>query len=269
MQPRAKKSLGQHFLKNPDISRRIVDLLQIGKRDQVLEIGPGPGALTGLIYRLQPARLLLLEKDDHWAAIHGHAVSDCTNASVRCMDALTFAWESLEGPWKIIGNLPYNIASPLIWDCVSRIPQLILAVFMTQKEVAERLAAPPGNHAYGALSVWVQSFAKVEWGFEVGPGNFSPSPKVTSAVVRISALPRERHPQNPNALARMIKLCFQQRRKQLQAILRRHGIADAATLLKELEIDPAARPETLDCAKFHALTLKCTPLLLTSGAMHA
>jgi len=256
MQPRAKKSLGQHFLKNPDISRRIVELLQIEEHDQALEIGPGPGALTDLIRGLRPARLLLLEKDEHWAAAQAQALRDCPTASVRSMDALEFAWETLDGPWKIIGNLPYNIASPLIWDCVSRVPDLALAVFMTQKEVAERLAAPPGNRAYGALSVWVQSFVGVEWAFTVGPGNFSPRPRVDSAVVRMRPLPRNLHPQDPAGLARMIKLCFQHRRKQLQAILRRQGVADAAASLEKLEIDPATRPEMLDCATFHALTLK-------------
>ena len=256
MQPRAKKSLGQHFLKNSDISSRIVDLLRIEEHDQVLEIGPGPGALTGLIRSLRPARLLLLEKDDHWAAAHARALRGCPAACARSMNALEFAWEELDGPWKIIGNLPYNIASPLIWDCVSRVPDLAAAVFMTQKEVAERLAAPPGNRAYGALSVWVQSFAGVEWGFTVGPDNFSPPPKVDSAVVRMTPLPRKMRPQDPAGLARMIKLCFQHRRKQLQAILRRQGIADAAAALEKLEIDPAVRPEMLDCATFHALTLK-------------
>jgi 16S rRNA (adenine1518-N6/adenine1519-N6)-dimethyltransferase len=268
MQTRVKKSLGQHFLKNQDISRRIVDLLQIEERDQVLEIGPGPGALTDRIRQLRPARLLLLEKDDHWAAVHAHALRDCAGASIRSMDALEYAWEKLDGPWKIIGNLPYNRASPLIWDCVSRVPELSLAVFMTQKEVAQRLSAPPGNRVYGALSVWVQSFVRVEWGFTVGPGNFFPPPKVDSAVVTMTALPRTMHPQNPAALARVIKLCFQQRRKQLQGILRRQGIVDAAALLEELEIDPAARPEILACAKFHALALKCAPLLLTSNTKH-
>jgi len=234
----------------------------------VVEIGPGSGALTNLIRGLRPARLLLLEKDDHWAAVHAQTVHGCTHSCVQSVDALQFAWENLSGPWKIIGNLPYNIASPLIWDCVSRVAQLILAVFMTQKEVGERLAATPGNRAYGALSVWVQSFVRVELCFTVGPGNFSPPPKVDSSVIRMTALPRELHPQNPAALARMLTVCFQQRRKQLQAILRRQGIAGAGALLEELGIDPAARPETLDCATFHSLAVKCVPLLLTSGVKH-
>jgi 16S rRNA (adenine1518-N6/adenine1519-N6)-dimethyltransferase len=268
MRPRAKKSLGQHFLRNPDIARRIVDRLQIGERDQVLEIGPGAGALTGLILERQPARLILLEKDDHWAALHARALRGQAYACALSMSALDFPWETLDGPWKLIGNLPYNIASPLIWECVSRVHEMSLAVFMTQKEVAERLVAPPGGRAYGALSVWVQSFAGAAWGFTVGPGNFSPPPKVDSAVISMTALPRERRPHNPAALARMTALCFQQRRKQLQTILRRQGIAGACALLEALGIDPEARPETLDCATFHSLAVKCVPLLLTSGLKH-
>ena len=264
MPPYAKKSLGQHFLKNPDISRRIVDLLHIEPGDHVLEIGPGPGALTRLIADRTPARLLLIEKDTHWAAVHTRELAARSEAEVLCQDALAFDWSSLGGSWKLIGNLPYNVASPLIWDAVRHVPHLARAVFMVQKEVGERLAARPGTHAYGALSVWVQSFARVDWGFVVGPGNFTPPPKVDSAVVSLTALPESARPPHPDALAHVVKLCFQQRRKQLQAILRHHGLADAASLLTALDIDPAARSETLDCAKFHALTAKCAPLLLTS-----
>ena len=264
MQPHAKKSLGQHFLKTEAVARRIVDLLDIRPDDQVLEIGPGPGALTGLIAAKNPARLVLLEKDDHWATEHARTLDGRPGCGVRNMDALEFVWEELEGAWKVIGNLPYNVASPLMWECVSRAPRLERAVFMVQKEVAERLAARPGNRTYGALSVWVQSFATVEWGFVVGPGHFSPPPKVDSAVISLTGLPADKHPGCPEGLSRFIKLCFQQRRKQLQGILRHHGLGDALGLLDELSIAPTARPEVLDCAKFHALAAKCAPLLLTS-----
>lgn len=253
--PRAKKSLGQHFLKDTRISTRIVDLLRIGSEDRVLEIGPGPGALTEIIHARQPAEFRLIEKDSHWAEYHAMQERSDPRVAVSNADALEFPWESLDGPWKIISNLPYNVGSPLIWDIVSRTPQLVRAVFMVQKEVAERLYAKPGTHDYGALSVWVQSHVRVKWGFVVGPGSFSPPPKVDSAVVTFVPLPREERPHHPEALAKVLKLCFQLRRKQLQSILKRAGYGDAAERLIRLGIAPEARPETLSPRTFQQLAV--------------
>lgn len=143
--PRAKKSLGQHFLKDAKTSARIVDLLRIGPEDRVLEIGPGPGAITGIIHERGPAEFRLIEKDSYWAAHHAELERPAPAVQVLNADALAFPWESLEGPWKIISNLPYNVGSPLMWDIVSRTPDLTRAVFMVQKEVAERLYAKPGE----------------------------------------------------------------------------------------------------------------------------
>ena len=186
--PRAKKSLGQHFLKDAKTSARIVDLLRIGPEDRVLEIGPGPGAITGIIHERGPAEFRLIEKDSYWAAHHAELERPAPAVQVLNADALAFPWESLEGPWKIISNLPYNVGSPLMWDIVSRTPDLTRAVFMVQKEVAERLYAKPGTKDYGALSVWIQSYVRVEWGFVVGPGAFNPPPKVDSAAAQTAAI---------------------------------------------------------------------------------
>ena len=252
-QPRAKKSLGQHFLKTPAISERIAALLHPAESDHILEIGPGPGALTDQLRRYHPAQLTLIEKDDHWAAHHAALAAGIPGHTVLHQDALRFDWTLLDGPWKIVGNLPYNVASPLMWDIVSRVPVLARAVFMIQKEVAERLRAAPGGRDYGALSVWVQSFVRVEWGFTVGPGHFAPPPKVDSAVVAFAPLP-QRGDFAPDALSLTLRVCFQQRRKQLQSLLRRQGLAAVADALPTLGIDPAARPETLTPRQFHALS---------------
>lgn len=243
--PRAKKSLGQHFLHDRNISEKIVRLLRVRPEDRVLEIGPGPGALTGLLEQAGPRRLILLEKDRHWAAERQRHAGPRTQAVL--IDALTVAWERLtpEQPWKIIGNLPYNVASPLIWDIFSQATGLTRAVFMIQKEVGERLAARPGTKNYGALSVWVQSFMRPEWGFVVGPGAFSPPPKVDSAVVAFTPLPPEQRPAAPAALARLLKLCFQNRRKQLGSIFRRNGSPHLSAALETLGIDLRVRPECL------------------------
>lgn len=257
--PRAKKSLGQHFLKDAGISSRIVDLLRIAPEDRVLEIGPGPGAITDIIHAQGPAVFRLIEKDSYWAAFHAEKERPAPAVDVLNADALAFPWESLEGPWKIISNLPYNVASPLIWDIVSRTPELARAVFMVQKEVAERLYAKPGTGDYGALTVWVQSYVRVEWGFVVGPGSFNPPPKVDSAVVTFVPLPAECRPSRPAALSTVLKLCFHLRRKQLQSILRRAGVAEPAPLLEGLGIAPEARPETLSTKQFQQLAAAIVP----------
>ena len=240
-------------MKDAKTSARIVDLLRIGPEDRVLEIGPGPGAITGIIHERGPSEFRLIEKDSYWAAHHAELERPAPAVQVLNADALAFPWESLEGPWKIISNLPYNVGSPLMWDIVSRTPDLTRAVFMVQKEVAERLYAKPGTKDYGALSVWIQSYVRVEWGFVVGPGAFNPPPKVDSAVVTFIPLPRERHPADPKALSSILKLCFQLRRKQLQSILRRAGRDDTAAALERLGIAPEARPETLTPEQFQQL----------------
>lgn len=247
----AKRSLGQNFLTDANIARKIVDALDIGPGDRVLEIGPGRGALTRHILARGPAQLRVLEKDD--------ALADALEAEHPAIevvrgDALKHPWENLaEGEdWKIIGNLPYNIASPLIWDMVSR-AHFARAVFMVQLEAGQRLAAKSGGRDYGALSVWVQNHARVELLFKVPPQVFHPRPKVTSAVLQFFLQVRRPAPEAASALAQTLRLCFQQRRKQLGSILKSKGISDYAELLGGLGIDPAARPETLAPERFLAL----------------
>lgn len=249
---RAKKSLGQHFLRDERAVQRIVDLLRVEKGDNIMEIGPGPGALTALLRPLPWKRLLLLEKDEHYAA--EHAARPLPNLEVEAADALAYPWEKLEEPWKIAGNLPYNVASPLIWDIVSRLPHLARAVFMVQKEVGDRLTASPSGKDYGALSVWVQSFTVTKKGFVIGPSAFSPPPKVDSSVVVFTPLPKEKRPAKAEELSRLIKICFQQRRKQIQGILRRAMPSRfSVEVLKSLGIDPAQRPENLSVEQFQLL----------------
>lgn len=249
---KARKSLGQHFLRDERAVRRIVELLGVRDGDQVLEIGPGPGALTALLRPLPWSRLLLLEKDEYYAG--QHAARPLPGLEVIPGDALAFPWENLEGPWKVAGNLPYNIASPLMWELVRRTPRLERAVFMVQKEVAGRILAAPGSRDYGALSVWIQSFVSPRKGFVLGPAAFSPPPKVDSSVILFEPLPREKRPEQPEHLARLVKICFQQRRKQLQNILR-HAEPErfSPEILDHLGIDRTVRPETLAVSLFHSL----------------
>lgn len=244
--PKPKKSLGQHFLINQGICERIVKLLEPKESDQVLEIGPGPGALTKFLLKNPHKRLLLIEKDGYWADER----EKTTNAEVLQMDALQFNWDSLceAGEWKITGNLPYNIASPLIWDILSKCHCYSRAVFMVQKEVGERICAKPGSRQYGELSVWAQCHAKAKLNFSIGPGAFRPPPKVDSAVVSFEPLLQQ--PEYPKALKFVLDTCFQQRRKQLGGIFRRAKLDILTDALPGLDIEPQQRPENLSCQDF-------------------
>jgi len=252
--PKAKKSLGQHFLQQRSVAQRIVQLLEVGPQDRVLEIGPGPGALSALLRAENPARLLLVEKDSYWAAERQKA----GDGQVVLMDAMHFAWERItpERPWKIIGNLPYNIASPLLWDIASQAGGLQRAVCMVQKEVALRIVASPDTKNYGALSVWLQSFMRPQLVFTVGPGAFTPPPKVDSAVLAFEPLPLAQRARDPKALASLLKICFQNRRKQLRSIFRMRHREYALPILRELAIDPQSRPEHLAPELFQELSAR-------------
>lgn len=247
--PAPKKSLGQHFLINQGICRKIVDLLALTPGDNLLEIGPGPGALTALLLQAPHQRLLLIEKDDWWAQKWQKA----GGAEVLAMDALAFRWRELcaEGTWKLAGNLPYNIASPLIWDIMADCHCWLRAVFMVQKEVGERICARPDSRSYGALSVWVQCHARAFLEFTVKPNSFRPPPKVDSCVIRLE--PGVEPPLFPAALKQLLALCFQQRRKQLGGIFRRANRPVLEAGLEKLQIDARLRPENLDGSQFLAL----------------
>ncbi len=262
-QPKAKKSLGQHFLRDRNISEKIVNLLRITEGDHVIEIGPGPGALTTILEEKPLATLTLVEKDDHWAAERQRLGGPNTKAML--MDALEMPWHTIneENPHKIISNLPYNVASPLMWDIFSQSTGLIRAVFMMQKEVGLRLIAKPHSKEYGALTVWTQSFVKPEWGFVVGPKSFSPPPKVDSAVLAFTPLPAEQRPQHPDLLAKLVKMCFQNRRKQLKSIFKQNNVLHLLPILEELSIDPERRPETLSPSDFLAVITHLTARNLT------
>ncbi len=252
--PPPRKSLGQHFLRRPEICRRIADLVRPAAGDSILEIGPGPGALTLVLESLPHEKLLLLEKDRYWAEFH--AARAFPGTETRCLDALDFPWEELQGAWKIAGNLPYNVASPLIWDIASRCRALVLAVFMVQKEVGLRLTAVPGTGDYGALSVWVQAHLTPRLVFPVGPSAFSPPPKVDSAVLDMLPRPLEERPGNPAGLARLLRICFQNRRKQLGGLFRRRGETALLERLEAMGIPLTARPEELSPAQFLTLSEK-------------
>lgn len=272
--PVAKKSLGQNFLQDVNIARKIVEALNIQSEERVIEIGPGPGALTRHLLESDLKRLVLIEKDRHWAHYHAETAGEVPcpgkETPVREIvygksagrlkviegDALAIPWSALDNPVKIIGNLPYNVASPLMWDILSQSRGCERAVFMIQKEVGLRLTATPKSKEYGALSVWIQSFCTPKLEFIVPPQVFHPQPKVHSAVVSFSPIPL--HPDlNYMALSSLLKICFQARRKQLGNSLRTLPYIEEG--FKKANILPTQRPEELSAMDFHQLVKALFP----------
>lgn len=248
----AKRSLGQNFLVDQNICRRIVEAVAPSDQDLVLEIGPGRGALTDFLVKAEPERCIALEKD---RALAASLQARLPSVEVVQGDALEFDWASVEGPrLKLAGNLPYNVASRIIWDVVSLLSGFDRAVFMVQHEVGQRLCAASGTRQYGALSVWVQAFCEVEYLFKVPPSVFRPRPKVDSAVVRLRPRSAKDRPGDAKALDRLVKLCFQKRRKQLKNILKDALGDKLEETLGLLGIAPTLRPEALEVGQFVALS---------------
>lgn len=249
----AKKRFGQHFLHDDNVCRRIVGALDLASDDRVLEIGPGHGALSVHIADAAPDVYAAVERDPDLAF---ELRDKCRWVEPLISDAMDVRWERLAPArgWKIAGNLPYNVASPLMWEIFSRCTAMSKAVFMVQKEVGQRLAAKPGTKEYGGLTVWTQSFTSVRMLFTVGPGAFTPRPKVDSAVLSFVPIQLGEGVE-PSALAGLVKMCFQKRRKQLGNTLKSY-VNDAIVSLLETEgLSLRSRPEELSPNQFQALSL--------------
>lgn len=252
---RANKRLGQHFLHDANIINKIVSLIDPRPGDRILEIGPGRGALTGALMAARPGLCVALEKDLELACALKRQYPDLNLAA---LDALGFAWERLgsEPCWKVVGNLPYNVASPLMWEAAARAAGAERHVFMIQKEVAERIVAPPGSRAYGSLSVWLRSFVRPRLAFVVSPAVFWPRPKVDSAVVVFEPV-TEKIFFHRKSLAELVHICFQYRRKQLGTILNmveNKDMSGIVAYLAGLGLDPKVRPEELSPEQFQRIS---------------
>lgn len=250
---RAKRRLGQHFLTDPRLLDRIADALSAGPDDTVLEIGPGPGGLTAALAE-RAGRLVAIEKDRELVPA---LRSRFPSATIVEADALEADWHALAGPrFLVAGNIPYNITSPLI-DKALEPPRPERIVFLVQREVADRVTAPAGNPAYGALSVGVQSVAAAERLFTIPAGAFTPRPKVDSAVLRLVPLAEPLVPAAEQAgLRRLVVGLFGFRRKQLARGLRELTGWESprvAEALAQAGIAPAMRPEVLAPPTFAAL----------------
>ena len=255
--PPVRKSLGQHFLTDRRILGRIADALELTGSETVVEVGPGRGALTAeLLPRC--ARLVVIEYDRMLAAMLRERYAGEPRVAVIEADVLETDLAAVAGTddFVLVGNVPYYITTPILFHALQP-PRPRRAVYLVQREVADRAASGPGSKVYGALSVNVQAVATVRSLFRVPPGAFQPPPKVESAVIRIEprATPlitvAEEQP-----FRRLVQEAFGMRRKQLGRIVRsidRVSPEEAESILRSAGLEPSARPETLSPEDFARL----------------
>lgn len=253
----AKKSLGQNFILDLNLTRRIARIASPLEEQTVVEVGPGPGGLTRALLMEGAARVVAVERDSRClAALEEVAAAYRGRLSVHEGDALEVDWPSLladvAGPITIAANLPYSIATMLLvgWlETEPWPPWWDRMVLMFQKEVAERIVSAPGSKAYGRLAVLSQWRANVRMAMTLPPEAFTPPPKVSSAVVEF--VPRERMQPDCSvkSLGKVTAAAFGQRRKMLRQSLKQLG-CDAETLLKEAGLDPQLRAEQLSVDQF-------------------
>lgn len=253
---RAKRSLGQNFLVDPNAQRRIAESLGAGPEDEVLEIGPGQGALTRhLAGRVR--RLVLVELDNDLAPRLRAEFAGDPSVEVVHGDILDVPLERVTddpGALHVIGNIPYNITTPILFSLLERRPRPREIVLMVQREVADRILAEPGTKTYGALAVGVRSVADAERVLQVGRKSFRPVPDVESTVVRITPhVPPRLRPEEETSLRELTRAAFGQRRKQFQRILRdAYGLSaeEVDALGAGLGFDLRQRPETFTPEEF-------------------
>lgn len=246
-----KKQFGQNFLNNPAVIRHIVAEINPQPEQHLVEIGPGEAALTEpLLNQVRHLDIIEIDRDliqpltrrfGHLSAFHLHHA-----------DALSFDYRQLchqpDERLRMVGNLPYNISSPLMFHLLEQADIVEDMHFMLQKEVVERLTATPGNKAFGRLSVMIQYACQTEYLFTVGPENFTPPPKVDSAIVRL--IPYREKPfyaDNESDFAALVKQAFSQKRKTLRNTLKNWLNSEQ---IEQCDIDPGLRAEALSVSQF-------------------
>lgn len=248
----AKKALGQHFLTDQHTIDCIIDAVNLQPNDHVIEIGPGRGALTlPLLRQLHALTVVELDRDlilplAHIAKPHG--TLNIIHDDVLRLDFTAFK----PAPLRLVGNLPYNLSSPILFHTLSAALAIQDMHFMLQKEVVERMASLPSSKVYGRLSVMLQAKCIIEPLFTVPPEAFSPPPKVDSAVVRLTPLPDHQiSVQHWEQFSLLVRAAFSQRRKTLRNALRHVCTAEQ---FKRAGVDPGARAEDLDVHAFAELS---------------
>ena len=255
-----RKRLGQHFLTDPNILNKVIRTAVVGKKDVVLEIGPGLGDMTLALSR-EAKKVIAVEIDTKLVAILKEKMKEHHNVEVVKSDILRVDFKHFlnkEGrPVKVVANLPYQISTPLLFRFVESKEAFSTFTLMLQKEVAERMVAPPGRKEYGPLSIFVQLSLDISIRFFIKPSAFFPPPKVASAVVQMAWREKPMIQANEEEwFRRVVKACFGYRRKTLINALRHSELSlddSVGSRIEEIGIDPGRRPETLTIEEFAKL----------------
>jgi 16S rRNA (adenine1518-N6/adenine1519-N6)-dimethyltransferase len=249
---RARKRFGQHFLHDPAIIRRIVDAVAPRAAQHLVEIGPGRGALTQLLFAAAGA-LDVIEIDRDLAALLREKYLGEAGFALHEADALKFDFTALArargAPLRIVGNLPYNISTPLLFHLLTSATVIADMHVMLQREVVDRLVALPGGGDYGRLTVMLAPWVRIERLFDIGPGAFQPPPRVWSAMVRLTVRRTPSFAVSPHYAA-VVAAAFGQRRKTLRNALK--GVVSSAAI-DACKLDGSARAETLAPEAFNIL----------------
>ncbi len=253
-QHRARRRFGQNFLHDDAVILRIINAIAPRKGDNMVEIGPGQGALTTLLLN-ELGKMSAVELDRDLVPILKKNCASHGALTIHNVDALKFDFCSLTtaaSSLRVVGNLPYNISTPLIFHLLTQAHCIRDMYFMLQREVVERMAAMPGSKTYGRLSIMVQYHCEVENLFIVGPESFDPMPKIDSAIVRLTPRSEPAVKVNDETLfAKVVTQAFSQRRKTIRNTLKPYMTGDE---ISSLEIDPSLRAEVLDLETFARLT---------------
>lgn len=251
---RPKKRLGQHFLKDQAIALNIAESLTgYGGYSKVLEIGPGTGVLTQhLLEAKWDLWMIDVDRESvHYLRGHFPQVAD----RVILGDFLRWTDREVTAPYAIVGNFPYNISSQIFFKILDHFQSIPEVVCMLQKEVAQRLVSPPGNKAYGILSVFLQAYFRLEYLFEVPPQSFHPPPNVNSAVIRLQNLGKSELECNEKFFRKLVKQAFQNRRKTLRNALKAFNLPEDVRALEVMD----KRAEQLSVEDYITLTKIITP----------
>ena len=251
----AKKRFGQNFLTDQSIIASLVDAINPEENQTLVEIGPGLGAFTKpLLSKIHKLHVVEIDRDivSWMQAEYAKPAYAKNDLIIHNVDALKFDFTTLGNQIRVVGNLPYNISTPILFHLLENLPTIIDMHFMLQKEVVERMVAAPSSPAYGRLSVMLQYYLQMEYLFTVPPEAFEPAPKVESAFVR--CVPHANLPfvaKDTHLFAKVVLQAFSQRRKTLRNTLK--GLLDDNGFAK-LEISPQLRAENLSVAQFVAIS---------------
>ena len=239
---KARKRFGQNFLNNDHIIQRLLAAIAVKADDHVLEIGPGLAAMTQpLLAQLSCMEVIELDRD--LVADLKKLSSDQHQLIIHQGDALKFDFSTSQYPRRVVGNLPYNISTPLIFHLLNHLENVVDMHFMLQKEVVDKICAVSGDRNFGRLSAMVHSQCQTLSLFEIGPENFSPAPRVNSAFLRLTPHPQPLVPENlKQQFAHIVRLAFAQPRKTLANNLKSHIGSDQ---IQRIELSPSIRPQNL------------------------